>query len=198
MLVVEVADVERRLDVIAAALGAGVDTVQLRDRRAAGGALLRAATTLRDLSRGAGAALIVNDRADVASAADADGVHLPAQSLPISAARAVIGSHAWIGRSTHAPAEAVAAATGGADYVVLGPVFATPSKERYGAPLGVAALAITRIEVPLIAIGGVSAANVLEIVRAGAAGVAVVRAILDAADPAGAARALVAALDAAR
>ena len=191
MLIVEVGDLERRRAAIDAALGAGVDAIQLRDPRASGGALLRAARALRSLTRATGAALLVNDRVDVALAVAADGVHLPAASFPIPAVRALLGSTAWIGRSTHAPEEAVAAAAAGADYVILGPIFPTPSKARYGAPLGIGAVAATRASVPLVAIGGVTAARVPELRRAGATGIAVVREILDAPDPGAAARALV-------
>jgi len=194
MLIVEVGDLERRRAAIEAALGAGVDAIQLRDPRAGGGALLRAARALRALTRAAGAALLVNDRVDVALAVAADGVHLPAASFPIPAARALLGPAAWIGRSTHAPEEAVVAAAAGADYVILGPIFPTPSKARYGAPLGIAAVAATRTSVPLVAIGGVTAACVPELRRAGATGIAVVREILDAPDPGAAASALVTAL----
>jgi thiamine-phosphate pyrophosphorylase len=194
MLVVTIADVDERRAAIEAVLDAGVDAIQLRDTRAGGGALLRAARTLGALTRAAGAVLLVNDRIDVARAAAADGVHLPAASFPIPVARALLGPAAWIGRSTHAPEEATAAAAAGADYVILGPIFPTPSKAHYGAALGVAAVAATHIVVPLIAIGGVTAARVPELRRAGAAGIAVVRAILDAPDAGEAARALVAAL----
>lgn len=194
MVVVTVGDVRARRDAIEAALAAGVDAVQLRDPRAGGGALFAAATDLRALTRRAGAVLLVNDRLDVARAAEADGVHLPAASFPTAAARALLGPEPWIGRSTHVPAEALAAARAGADYVVLGPIYPTPSKAQYGEPLGLAAVAATRIAVPLIAIGGVTPARVAELRRAGVAGVAVVRAVLDAPDPGAAARALVAAV----
>jgi len=190
MLIVEAADATTRRDVIATALAAGVDAVQLRDRRVAGGVLLAAACALREITGAANAVLLVNDRIDVALAADADGVHLPAASFPVAAARRLLGPDAWIGRSTHAPHEVEAAAADGADYVVLGPIFATPSKEPFGAPLGVAALPVGRGTTPVIAIGGINAENVGVTRRAGAHGVAVIRAILDAADPAAATRAL--------
>jgi len=180
MLVVAVADVEERVTVIDAAVAAGVDAVQLRDRRAAGAAMLRAAQALRALTRRHRAALLVNDRIDVALAADADGVHLPASSFPIAVARRLVGPDAWIGRSTHAPAEAEAAAADGADYVVLGPIFATPSKAAYGPPLGVAALTTTRASCPVVAIGGITPENAGDVRAAGAYGVAVIRGILDA------------------
>ena len=196
MLIVEAADVADRHGVIAAALAAGVDTIQLRDRRTAGGPMLTAALALRTLTRDHGAALVVNDRIDVARAAGADGVHLPAASFPIAVARQLLGPDAWIGRSTHAAAEAATAAAEGADYVVLGPIFATPSKRTFGAPLGLAALATTRIACPVVAIGGISPANVASLRSTGANGIAVIRAILDAPDPAAATHALRAAVDA--
>jgi len=184
MLVVATADVEERGAVIEAAIAAGVDAVQLRDRHAAGGVLLRAAAMLRAATRRHGAVLLVNDRIDVAIAAGADGVHLPAASFPIPVARRLLGRDAWIGRSTHASAEAEAAAAGGADYVVLGPIFATPSKAAYGEPLGVAALRATRASCPVVAIGGITPESVDEVRAAGAYGIAVVRSILHTQDSA--------------
>jgi thiamine-phosphate pyrophosphorylase len=190
LLIVEVADVERRPDVIASSLDAGVDAIQLRDRRVGGRALLAAAHRLRTLTSERGAALLVNDRLDVALAAGAEGVHFPAASFPIGTARRLLGPEAWIGRSTHSPSEAEAAAAEGADYVILGPIFATPSKLAFGPPLGLAALAATHACCPVLAIGGVTAATLPSLRGAGAHGVAVIRAILDAADPAAATRQL--------
>ncbi len=194
MLIVGVDDLARHRSAIESALAEGVDALQLRDRRAGGGALLAAASVLRELTRAAGALLLVNDRIDVALASNADGVHLPAASFPIQVARHLLGPERWIGRSTHTPTEATTAAEAGADYVVLGPIFATPSKAGLGTPLGIAAIAATRLPVPLLAIGGVTADAVPALRRAGAHGIAVIRAVLDAADPRIATRALVAAL----
>ncbi len=193
MLVVSAADVRARAPAIEAALAAGIDAVQLRDRTAAGGALLAAATTLRASTRRHGARLLVNDRLDVALAADADGVHLPASSFTVVDARRLVGSKRLVGRSAHAADEAAAAVGAGADYVVLGPLFATPSKAQYGAPLGVEVLANVAT-LPVVAIGGITTERAAAVRRAGAAGVAVVRAILDAPDPGAAAAALVAAV----
>lgn len=201
MLVVTVDDATRRLDVVVAALAGGIDTVQIRDRRAASADLLAATRVLRERTRAAGALLLVNDRIDVALAADADGVHLPAASWPTAAAQQLLaraGRPHLVGRSTHAPDEASAAARDGADYVVLGPVFATPSKAAFGEPLGLAAITRARSamspRIPLIAIGGITTAHVPEVLHAGASGIAVIRAVLDAADPASEARSLAAAL----
>lgn len=198
LLIVDANDVTTRRAAIDAALAAGIDAIQLRDKRAAGGALLAAARPLRTLTRAHDARLIVNDRIDVALAVDADGVHLPAASFPVVAARRLLGPAAWIGRSTHAPDEAVRAATDGADYVVLGPIFATPSKAAFGDPLGLDALATAaaRSARPLIAIGGITLAAAPDLRAAGAHGVAVIRAVLDAKDPGAVARALVAATNA--
>lgn len=196
MLIVDVTDVTTRLGAVDAALAGGVDALQLRDKRADGGALLAAARTLRDVTRRRRAALLVNDRIDVALAAGADGAHLPAASFPIAVARRLLGPTAWIGRSTHAASEAATAAADGADYVVLGPIYATPSKAAYGAPLGIAALGATRLPCPVVAIGGIEPEAVAALRAAGADGVAVIRSVLDAPDPAAAARALRAALDA--
>jgi thiamine-phosphate pyrophosphorylase len=193
LLIVDVAAVTTRSSAIAAALAAGVDAIQLRDRRVGGGALFAAAVELRVLTRGRGARLLVNDRIDVALAAGADGVHLPAASFPIAAARRLVGPEAWIGRSTHAPDEAARAAAEGADYVVVGPIFATPSKRAFGAPLGVTALEATaRIGCPVVAIGGITPTELPALRTAGAHGVAIIRAVLDADDPAAVAGALVA------
>jgi thiamine-phosphate pyrophosphorylase len=194
LLVVATADVEERGAVIEAAVAAGVDAVQLRDRHATGATLLRAAETLRATTRRHDAVLLINDRIDVAIAAGADGVHLPAASFPIAVARRLLGGDAWIGRSTHAPAEAEAAAAEGADYVVLGPIFATPSKAAYGDPLGVAAITATRAACPVVAIGGLTPDNAAQACSAGASGIAVIRAILDSSAPAVAARTIADAL----
>jgi thiamine-phosphate pyrophosphorylase len=198
MLIVDVSDLGARRSAIEASLAGGVDAVQLRDRQASGRALLDAAGVLRALTAARDATLLVNDRVDVARAVRADGVHLPAASFPVAIARALLGPGALVGRSTHAPDEAVAAAIEGADYVILGPIFATPSKSALGGPLGIDAIASSRIGVPLLAIGGISVERTPAIRRAGASGIAVVRALLDAPDPQAAARALVKALGASR
>lgn len=196
LLIVDVDATTARRAAIDAALAAGIDAIQLRDKRAGGSALLAAARALRARTRAHGARLLVNDRIDVALAAGADGVHLPEASFPIVAARRLLGPDAWIGRSTHGTEAALRAATDGADYVVLGPIFATPSKEAFGAPLGlgVVAAATARTRRPVVAIGGIAPAELPALRAAGAHGVAVIRAVLDAEDPAAVARALVTAM----
>jgi thiamine-phosphate pyrophosphorylase len=171
----------------------GAVAVQLREKDLGGRDLLRLAEELRAVTRAAGAPLLVNDRVDVALAAGADGVHLPGGGLPIGEARRLLGPDARIGTSAHAAEAARGAAGAGTDFVVFGPVYATPSKLRYGPPQGLAALAAAARAaggVPVLAIGGIEPERVGECVRAGASGVAVVRSVLGAADPAAAVAAL--------
>jgi len=178
------------LEVVAAALRGGVGAVQLRERDLATRELLALAVELRAMTRAAGAALLINDRIDVALACDADGVHLPSHSFAVAEARALLGPDRLIGVSTHSPAELAAAA--GADFAVFGPLYDTPSKRAYGPPLGLDGLRAARAAapLPLFAIGGIDAARAADARAAGADGVAVIRAVLAAADPTAAAASL--------
>jgi thiamine-phosphate pyrophosphorylase len=182
------------VEVVTAALDAGLPAVQLREKDLPGRPLLALAEALRAATARAGALLIVNDRIDVAVAAGADGVHLGGGSVPVEVARRLLPPGALVGVSTHAPAEAAAAA--GADFVFFGPVYATPSKSTYGPPQGVTRLAdaVRAAAVPVLAIGGITVHEVAAVRAAGAAGVAVIRAILGAPDPAVATRGILAAL----
>jgi thiamine-phosphate pyrophosphorylase len=181
------------VDVVAVALAAGLPAVQLREKDLPGRPLLALAERLREITARTGALLLVNDRLDVAVAAGADGVHLGGGSVPVDVARRLLPAGALVGVSTHAPGEAAATR---ADFAVFGPVYATPSKSAYGPPQGDERLrlAAATARVPLLAIGGVTAARVPALRAAGAAGVAVIRAILAADDPARATRALLSAL----
>ena len=180
-------------DVVAAALDAGLPAVQLRDRDLPGRPLLALAERLRLLTARAGALLLVNDRVDVAVAAGADGVHLGGASMPVDVARRLLPPGALVGVSTHAVPE-VAAAT--ADFAFFGPVHATPSKAAFRPPQGVARLreAVAVARIPVLAIGGITRPHISDLRAAGAAGVAVIRAILSADDPGSATRALLEAL----
>ena len=180
-------------DVVAAALDAGLPAVQLRDRDLPGRPLLALAERLRLLTARAGALLLVNDRVDVAVAAGADGVHLGGASMPVEVARRLLPPGALVGVSTHAVPE-VAAAT--ADFAFFGPVHATPSKAAFRPPQGVARLreAVAVARIPVLAIGGITRPHIPDLRAAGAAGVAVIRAILSADDPGSATRALLEAL----
>ena len=174
------------VDVVRAALDAGLPAVQLREKDLPGRELFALAEALRTATTRVGALLLVNDRVDVAIAAGADGVHLGGGSMPVAVARRLVGPHALIGVSTHAPGEALA----GADFAFFGPVWETPGKTAVGPARLVEAVAAT--VVPVLAIGGVTAARVPAALAAGAAGVAVIRAILAARDPAVATRELLA------
>jgi len=180
-------------DVVAAALDAGLPAVQLRDRDLPGRPLLAIAERLRGLTARAGAVLLVNDRVDVAVAVGADGVHLGGASMPVDVARRLLPPGALVGVSTHAVWE-VGDAT--ADFAFFGPVHATPSKAAFGPPQGVARLreAVAVARIPVLAIGGITRVHIPDLLAAGAAGVAVIRAILSADDPGSATRALLEAL----
>lgn len=184
------------LEVLEACLAAGVRAVQLREKDLPARDLYHLALELRGLTRRHGARLLINDRLDVALAVEADGVHLPGHGLPVAEARRLLGPDRLLGVSTHAPAEAAKAAAEGADFVVLGPIFHTPSKRPFDRPLGPEALRAARaqLSIPLLAIGGITAANAAEVLAAGADGVAVISALLAAEDPGAAARALLAAV----
>ena len=181
-------------DVVHAALDGGVRAVQLREKDLEGGELYRLAGRLRDLTARYAARLLINDRLDVALAAGADGVHLGQTSLPVSTARQLLGPDKLIGVSTHSPDEITAAQ--GADFVVFGPVYFTPSKAGYGQPQGVARLrqAVRHSPVPVFAIGGIQADRIAAVRSAGAYGVALISALSAAAEPSRAAHELLARL----
>ena len=178
------------------ALKGGIRAVQLREKDLEGRSLLGLARKLKTLCDNYGAELFVNDRVDVALAADATGVHLAANSLPVKVARELLGPDRKIGVSTHSVEEARAAAGAGADLIVFGPVYPTPSKLAFGAPQGPAALkAVTdATSVPVFAIGGVKPHHLPEIKAHGTARIALISAISEAPDPRAAAREMLAAL----
>jgi thiamine-phosphate pyrophosphorylase len=179
-----------------AALRGGVRAVQLREKDLAPRELYPLAWELRRLTRQHGARLLINDRIDIALAVQADGVHLATTSLPVAVARQMLGSEALIGVSTHNLVEAQTAADGGADFLVFGPIFYTPSKVPYGEPVGLAALRAVRsaVKLPILAIGGIKKANVEQVLATGADGIAVISAIIAADDPGAATRDLLATL----
>ena len=201
-------DALRLVVILDAGVGQGRDLAALGALAAAGGATMlqvrakeAAARDLADLTRRVIAVaplpVVVNDRLDVALAAGAAGCHLGQDDFPIDAARAIVPAGFWLGGSAGTPEEAVRAAAAGAHYLGIGPVAATASKGDAGAAIG--ADGFRRIhaaapDVPAVAIGGVTAALVPALLAAGAAGVAVIRAVLDAADPVKAARELRAAV----
>jgi thiamine-phosphate pyrophosphorylase len=186
-----VADLAVRLDAALSLAPPGLVAVHLREKDLGGAALLRLARRLLDVCRARGQRLLVNDRLDVALAAGADGVHLPSAGVPPAEARRLLGGAALVGVSCHGAGDVRRALEGGASFATFGPVWDTPSKRPFGAPVGLAALAeAARQGLPLVALGGVEPANAAEAFRAGAAGVAAIRAWLVGDDPAGAVRAL--------
>jgi thiamine-phosphate pyrophosphorylase len=188
----------RRLeDVLGPALGAGVDVFQLRDKRLGDEELLEVARAARRLCDEHQALLILNDRPELAVAADADGVHVGQDDMLVSEARAIVGADRIVGLSTHTPAQVDAAR--GVDYIGVGPVYETPTKSgRRAVGTELVRHAAAHARVPFFAIGGIGPTNIAPVLAAGAGSVAVVRAIADAADPAAAAAELRSALPAAR
>ncbi len=160
-------------------LRAGVKWVQYRDKESDRCCLFETAVELRELTRKSGAFFIMNDHPDIAAAVGADGVHLGQDDMPVAEARKVLGSEKVIGISTHSIAEAVEAERAGADYVGFGPVFSTGTKDA-GKPIGTDMLARVRSEVniPVVAIGGITAGELPRVVSAGAQAVAVASGIL--------------------
>jgi thiamine-phosphate pyrophosphorylase len=194
--------VEEALAAGAEAAGPGAVAVQLREKALGARELYELACALRDRCAPYRAPLLVNDRIDVAIAADADGVHLPANSFAIADARALLGPSRLIGISTHDPAETAAAADAGADFAVYGPIYDPISKPAYGPPGGSANLARAveaACAMPLYALGGITADRVRELTRMldrshRPRGIAVIGAISAAADPAKATRQLLSAV----
>jgi len=179
-------------DIIRRAVGGGVTCVQLRAKTASSRALLAQARELVALLRPMGVPLIVNDRLDIALAADADGLHVGQDDLPCAVARRLVRPAFCIGVSVSTVAEALAAEAEGADYLGVSPVFDTPTKRDTPAATGLDGLRAIRAatRLPLVGIGGINAGNSAAVRTAGADGIAVVSAILAAEDPAAAARRL--------
>ena len=185
--------------VIRETLFAGVDMVQIREKDLAGGELIalveEAVSAARESGEGfaerasgpasrehpAPAIVLVNDRLDVALAAGAKGVHLGAHSMPVQVVRRIAPRPFVLGVSCHSLSEARAAESGGADYLVLGPVFETPSKLRYGPPLGIETLReiAEQITIPVLALGGITVERVRPCLEAGASGIAGIRIFQD-------------------
>lgn len=175
--------ISRTLDAcIAGAMGAGVDWVQIREKDLPARSLLAIAEAALECARREGRArVIVNDRLDVAMAANAHGVHLGTRSMPVDLVRRLVPPEFKVGVSCHSLAEALRAQTGGADYILLGPVFATPSKLAYGPPLGVAKLreVTAQVSIPIFALGGITLDRVAPCIENGAAGIAGIRIFQD-------------------
>jgi thiamine-phosphate pyrophosphorylase len=166
------------------ALAAGVTMLQLRGHTLSSARLYALALALRPLCQRYHALFIVNDRVDVGLATDADGFQLGGHSLPLTTARQLVGEHFLLGVSVHSPEEARIATVGGADFLLVGTIFPSPSHpgEAGSGPQLVSALKDMGLTLPLLAIGGITSANAQQVIQAGADGIAVLSAILDAAD----------------
>lgn len=175
---------ESLFSIVEAALQGGLTLLQYRDKNADDTVRLSNAQKLCQLCRQYGALFIINDRADLALAVEADGVHLGQQDVPIALARQILGPHRLIGRSTTNPQEMEKAIAEGADYIGVGPVYETPTKAgKAAAGLEYVRYAAAKSPLPWFAIGGIDLDNVEDVMAAGAKQVAVVRAIMQAENP---------------
>jgi thiamine-phosphate pyrophosphorylase len=165
-------------------LTAAAPAIQLRERDLSARELVTLAREVQAVTVSRRSQLLINDRIDVALALEGVGVHLRSNSLPVSVARQLLGGQRLLGISVHAVEEGLSAQSQGADYIVLGPIYETPTKQMFGPPLGIHTLekACRLVRIPIIGIGGVTAARAREMRHAGAFGVAVVTAVLGAAD----------------
>jgi thiamine-phosphate pyrophosphorylase len=181
-----------RLPVVVARelFSAGVRFIQFRDKHASSRQLYETCVELKELLRDSGCSLIVNDRADVARATDADGVHLGQDDLPVEVARGLLAPGKWIGCSTHSVDQLVEADRSTADYIAFGPIFPTASKENPDPVVGLEGLREARRATgkPLVAIGGITLRNAREVLAAGADSVAVLGDLLNGPDIRGRAR----------
>ena len=157
-------------EVVSALLSAGVRILQYREKKLKGGAMLEECRLLRRLTAEAGACFIVNDHIDIAMLVQADGVHVGQEDLPVPEVRSLVGPDVIIGLSTHEPEQALAARGLGADYLGVGPIFATQTKEDVVAPVGFDYLdwVAANIDLPFVAIGGIKTHNIGDVARHGA------------------------------
>jgi thiamine-phosphate pyrophosphorylase len=167
------------------ALQGGVKAIQLREKDLNAADLLKLARRMRGLTREYGARLFLNDRIDIAIAVDSDGVHLGQSSFSPRDTRGLLGGDKLIGVSTHSLKEAKSAEAEGADFITLGPIFYTPSKVRYGEPLGIDIIKAVKAEIgiPVFPIGGIRKKNLDVVMGTGADGVAAISAIMSAEEP---------------
>ena len=182
--------------VVGEALAGGVRAVQLREKDLSSRKLYELALELRKLTERHDARLIINDRIDIALAVNADGVHLGKESIPIHRARRLLGPAGLIGISCHNQVSALTAEEKGADFITFGPVFFTPSKARYGQPVGVDKLEeVTRLlKLPVFGLGGINLHNAPQVLNAHAHGIALISAIIAAPEPSRAAQEMLAAI----
>ncbi|MGO8817141.1 MAG: thiamine phosphate synthase [Terriglobia bacterium] len=172
------------LEMATALLAAGVRLIQLRDKHASSRELYASARQVAECVHHAGGVFIVNDRADVALAVQADGVHLGQDDLPADSGRAIVGTGKIVGYSTHNLDQVREADRSTADYIAFGPICSTASKENPDATVGLAGLAEARkaTRKPLVAIGGITLENAREVIDAGADSIAIIRGLVGATD----------------
>ena len=173
------------LAIVKAAVCGGVTCVQLREKECSTLDFIQQALTIKAFLSSHGIPLIINDRLDVAQAVKADGIHLGQTDMPLDMAKAILGDSMIIGISAESLEDAIEAEKGGADYLGVSPIYATPTKTDTAPPLGLEGLRQIRaaVKIPLVGIGGLNRDTVAEVIRNGADGAAVVSAIVSAEDP---------------
>lgn len=171
-------------EVIQDAIRGGATAFQLREKDIPSGELFGLAQKVNAVTKKNGCRLIINDRADIVEAAGADGLHLPKNGMPIKIAREIIGEEKILGVSTHSYEEAREAEQGGADFITFGPLFYTPSKARYGPPVGLKALEgiSKKISIPIFGLGGIKSGVIKDVLSAGAFGISLISYIIAAED----------------
>lgn len=181
-------------EIVEAAIEGGIDAIQLREKDTTARSRYELGRDLRELTSEADVPLVVNDRVDIAQAIEADGVHVGQEDLPVEVARSILGPDAIVGCSASTVEEAEAAVAEGADYLGVGSVYGTTSKDvredRDGIGLDRIGKIADAVDVPIVGIGGITPENAGPVAEAGADGVAVISAITEADDPAGATAAL--------
>jgi len=167
------------------AMMAGVRLLQIREKYMADAALYRFSKKMREISYKYDCKLIINDRADIAQAVNADGVHVGQEDIPIPVVRKIIGRNKLIGKSTHSFVQAQKAKAEGADYIGVGPVYPTKSKENVCDPVGLKLVkdVSERVDIPFVAIGGIKPDNISAVMKCGAKSVACITGIVSEFDP---------------
>lgn len=167
------------------AIKGGADVIQFRDKSMPTGEMIETAKKIKKICSKAGALFIVNDRVDVALLADADGVHLGIEDIPVKEARKLLGKNKIIGGTAHSLREANEAEKNGADYIGFGHIYHTASKIKLTPPVGIKGLkkAVKNINIPIFAIGGIGLTNIKEIIQTGVNGAAVIGSVAGSSNP---------------
>jgi thiamine-phosphate pyrophosphorylase len=180
VITARIKELERdHLDVAQEAILGGAAVIQLRDKDMSSKEMYKVGVKLKALTKKAGVTFIINDRLDIALAVKADGVHLGQNDLPVSVVRRIVGKNMIIGTSASNLREACLGEKAGADYIGLGPIFSTPSKDDASEPIGLEVIKEVKkaVSIPVIAIGGISQENAKEVLAAGADNIAVISAV---------------------